>query len=134
MNRIYVHGALLSAMTLILSACSKRQDPVSELEKTASVMTKAEPASPASSSPASAGPAPAAQVQEALADYKAGKMEDAVTRLQLLRAMPTLTPQQRMALQDSVAAVMAELYSLAEKGDQRAIAAVAKYEAMQTHR
>ncbi|MCI0541123.1 MAG: hypothetical protein L0Z50_38465, partial [Verrucomicrobiales bacterium] len=64
----------------------------------------------------------------------AGKMEDAVTRLQLLRATPVLSPQQRMALQDSVAAVMTEVYALAEKGDARAIAAVAQYEKMQTGR
>ena len=37
-----------------------------------------------------------------------------------------------MAVQDGVAAVMAELYSLAAKGDGRAIAAVKQYEQMQT--
>jgi hypothetical protein len=137
MKRIYFNLGALSALALILAACSKKPDPVSELERTAATMAKTEPApaaAEASSAPAPAGPAPAAQLQEAIADYKAGKMEDAVTRLQLLRAAQTLSPQQRMALQDSVAAVMSELYSLAEKGDQRAIAAVAKYEAMQTHR
>jgi hypothetical protein len=61
-------------------------------------------------------------------------MEDAVTRLQLLRATPALSPEQRMALQDSIAAVMTEIYSLAEKGDPRAIAAVAQYEKLQTAR
>jgi|SRR5579862_9654711 len=119
---------------LLLSGCHK-QDPVSELEKTASTMTSAQPAAPAantSPAPEPAGPPPAQQVQAALADYKAGKMEDAVTRLQLLRAVPTLTPEQRMALQDSVAAVMTEIYTLAGKGDPRAIAAVAAYEKMQT--
>ena len=136
MNRINIHRAFFSAIALVLSACHK-QDAVSELEKTASAMTKSEPAPTASvANPglAMAGPAPAKQVQEAIAEYKSGKMEDAVTRLQLLRSMPTLTPQQRMALQDSVAAVMTEVYSLAEKGDRRAIAAVARYEKMQTGR
>ena len=136
MNRTYTNRALFSAIALVLSACHK-QDPAGELEKAASAMTKLEPAptaSDASPGPASAGPPPAKQVQAALADYKAGKMEDAVTRLQLLRSMPTLTPQQRMALQDSVAAVMTEIYTLAEKGDPRAIAAVARYEQMQNRR
>ena len=123
-------------MLLVLSACHKQgQDPVVELEKAASTLTKSEPApapSDANAAPAMAGPPPAQQVQGAIADYKAGKMEDAVTRLQLLRAMPTLTPGQRMAVQDSVAAVMTEVYTLAEKGDPRAIAAVRRYEQMQT--
>ena len=61
-------------------------------------------------------------------------MEDAVTRLQILRAQPALTPDQRMALQDSIATVVAEIYALAEKGDARAAAAVIQYERMQTRR
>jgi hypothetical protein len=141
MNRIYFPRAFLSAAAasaVVLSACHK-QNPVSELEKAASAMAKTEPAAPAvaaGTTPASeaAAPRPAQQVQAALDDYKAGKMEDAVTRLQLLRATRTLTAEQRMALQDSVAAVMTEIYSLAEKGDPRAIAAVATYEKMQTSR
>jgi hypothetical protein len=139
MSRIRLHRALFSAVAssaLMLSACHK-QNPVSELEKAASAMAKTEPAAPATSAspaPENTAPRPAQQVQAALDDYKAGKMEDAVTRLQLLRATPTLTPEQRMALQDSVAAVMTEIYTLAEKGDPRAIAAVATYEKMQTSR
>jgi hypothetical protein len=127
---------IAASTALLLSGCHK-QDPVSELEKAASTMTSAQPAAPPSqpnAAPEPAGPPPSQQVQAALADYKAGKMEDAVTRLQLLRAVPTLTPEQRMALQDSVAAVMTEIYTLAAKGDPRAIAAVAAYEKMQTGR
>ena len=138
MNRICLNRALFSAVALVLSACHKqKQDPVVELEKVASAMTKSAPApaaSDASPGPVVGGPPPANQVQDALADYKAGKMEDAVTRLQLLRNMPALTPQQRMALQDSVAAVMTEVYTLAAKGDPRAIAAVKRYEQMQNRR
>ena len=43
-----------------------------------------------------------------------------------------MSPDQRMALQDSLGAMMTEIYSQAEKGDPRAIAAVALYEKMQT--
>lgn len=64
--------------------------------------------------------------------YKAGQLEDAVTRLQRLRATPTMSPQQRMALNDAMGAVMTEIYSLAAKGDSRAIMAVKQYEKMQT--
>ena len=136
MKGIHINCALLAAITTVLIACHK-QDPTSELEKAAAAMTKMEtaPAVPdAGTGVAPVGPPPAEQVRQALADYKAGKMEDAVPRLQLLRATPVLSPQQRMALQDSVAAVMTEIYSLAEKGDARAIAAVARYEKMQTAR
>ena len=102
-----------------------------ELEKTAAAMKKVDPAAAASDPAAPATESPAAQVQQAIADYKTGKMEDAVTRLQMLRAMPTMTPEQRMALQDSVAAVMTEVYELAQKADPRAVAAVQAYERMQ---
>jgi hypothetical protein len=137
MNRLWISLPFFSTIALVLAACHKQQDPVSELEKTASAMAQGEAATPAAQpAPGAEPPAapPATLVQEALTDYKAGKMEDAVTRLQMLRAMPTLTPQQRMSLQDSVAAVMTEIYTLADKGDPRAIAAVAQYEKMQNSR
>jgi hypothetical protein len=136
MKGIYIHCALLAAIAVGLSACHK-QDPVIALEKAAAEMVKTEsaPAAPdAGPGLAPANPPPAQQMQQAIADYKDGKMEDTVTRLQLLRATAVLSPQQRMALQDSVAAVMTEIYTLAEKGDTRAIAAVAQYEKMQTAR
>jgi hypothetical protein len=117
--------ALLGAI-IAFPACHRQADPVSELEKTAAALKDAPPAADAK-----AEAAPATQVKEAIAEYKAGKMEDAVTRLQILRMQPTMTPEQRMALQDSVAAVMAEIYELAQKGDPKAIAAVQAYERMQ---
>ena len=136
MRGIYIHCTLLAAIAVGLSACHK-QDPVIELEKAAAEIAKTEtaPAAPdAGPGLAPANPPPAQQMQQAIADYKAGKMEDTVTRLQLLRATAVLSPQQRMALQDSVAAVMTEIYTLAEKGDPRAKAAVVRYEQMQTTR
>ncbi len=114
-----------------LTACSK-QDPAAELEKAAAAMEKAAP--PAEAAPAEAGMTPVQQVKEAITELKSGKMEDAVTRLQLLRSQTALTPEQRMALQDSIAAVVAEIYALAEQGDPKAKAAVAQYEKMQTAR
>ncbi|MEY3535587.1 MAG: hypothetical protein RLZZ582_1163, partial [Verrucomicrobiota bacterium] len=76
----------------------------------------------------------AEQVKQAITDFKSGKMEDAVNRLQLLRAQPAMTPEQRMALQDSIASVMQEIYAMAQNGDARAKAAVAQYERLQTAR
>lgn len=128
--------------------CHHKTDAKSELQKTADLLDKAEPApspapappvqaAPAASAPEqpAANPAPASppqMVRQAIAAYKNGNFEDAVTRLQMLRATPTLTPEQRMSLQDSVAAVMAELYAMAEKGDPRAVQAVQQYEKLQT--
>lgn len=69
-----------------------------------------------------------------MAAYQAGNLGDAVTRLQQLRATPTVTPAQRIALNDAMAAVMGEIYGLAAEGDQRAIQAVKQYEMMQNQR
>ena len=130
----YFPSTYLDLVAAVLTACSK-PDPVAELEKSAAAMEKAG-ATPAAAGEAEPTPtvAPAQEVKQAVADFKAGKMEDAVTRLQILRAQPALTPDQRMALQDSIATVVAEIYALAEKGDARAAAAVIQYERMQTRR
>lgn len=141
MNQKQFRFAVLSALALGLSACQKNENPAGELEKAAAAMAKA-PAAPAPA-PAAADsgnsliptePPPAKQMEDALADYKAGKMEDAVNRLQLLRGSTALSPEQRMAMQDGVAAVMRDLYARAEKGDAQAAAAVARYEKLQNAR
>jgi hypothetical protein len=129
-----------------LAGCShKTTDAKTELDKAAETLGPAdapapatasspEPTTPAPAIPSASLPAgtPAQQMQQAITAYKAGELEDAVTRLQKLRATSALTPQQRMALQDSVAAVMTEIYGQAAKGDPRAILAVKQYEEMQT--
>lgn len=122
----------LVLLVSVATAC-KKEDPVAGLEKSAKELEKA-PAAPAEGAEATPSAAPAEQVKQAIADFKSGKMEDAVTRLQLLRAQPVMTPEQRMALQDSIASVMQEIYAMAQNGDARAKAAVAQYERMQTGR
>lgn len=107
-----------------------------ELEKAERVLATA-PATPApvpapGSPPAEA--APAQQMKQAVEAYNGGKFEDAVTRLQALRATPVMTPQQRIALNDAMAAVMTDIYALAAKGDARAIQAVKHYEKLQTQK
>jgi hypothetical protein len=155
MSKIPLASALLSLLALAaLAGCSHKTDAKTELENAAGVLAATDAPSPAStpepapseaqaataalaSSPdlATAPPAtPARQMQQALASYKAGELEDAVTRLQKLRTTTVLTAQQRMAVQDSVAAVMTEIYELASKGDTKAIQAVKQYEEMQTSR
>jgi hypothetical protein len=137
--------AILAALAAALIGCRKH-DAASELERAANALAQADPApapAPSTAQPAAAkeapaqptqagAPAPAQELRQAMAAYKAGDLEDAVTRLQKLRATAVISPQQRMALQDSVAAVMGEIYGMAAKGDTRAIAAVKQYEHMQT--
>lgn len=134
------------SLVVALAGCSHKSDAKTELEKAASVMEQPAPAQPPAPAPASvqteqppqpepepaAAPAPAQEMRQAVAAYKSGDLQDAVTRLQKLRATPAMTPQQRIALNDAMAAVMSEIYGLAEKGDARAIQAVKKYEEMQT--
>ena len=73
------------------------------------------------------------QMNQAMAAYKSGNLEDTVTRLQTLRAAPAISPQQRVAVNDATAAVMADIYARAAKGDAGAMQAVKQYEQMQTH-
>jgi hypothetical protein len=96
------------------------------------------------STPAAAQPAqptaPAAQqsprqeMNQAVTLYKSGDYEKAVMRLHTLRDRATLTPQQNMALQDAMAAVMTDMYRRAADGDARAQQAVKQYEQSKTTR
>lgn len=133
MKTLSVRLICVLLLGLGLAACGKK-DALGEMEKTAAELEKQPPAPDANAEAGAVSVAPADQVREAVKEMKQGKMEDAVTRLQLLRAQPAMTPEQRMALQDSIASVMAEVYAMAEKGDARAIAAVAQYEKMQNRR
>jgi len=142
--------ALCASLVVAAIGCSRKPDANTELEKAAKALEKAEPtqtappppsqsAQPLQPAPTAApapapAPAPAQQLNQAMAAYKAGHLEDAVTRLQKLRASSAVTAEQRIALNDAMAAVMTEIYSLAAKGDARAQQAVKQYEQMQTSR
>lgn len=142
-------SVLAAGVATALTGCGRNADAQNELQKAESALAKSAPAQPVPSQPTPApqpaanntpatsaepAPAPAQQMTAAMAAYKAGKLEDAVTRLQQLRATPALSPQQRIALNDAMAAVMGEIYAMAAKGDARAIQAVKQYEQMQTQR
>jgi hypothetical protein len=133
-------------LVVFLAGCHGKTDANSELEKAAKAMSVSEPVpvqppapapataaqvSAPASPPAADAPRPADQLKQAMTAYKAGDLQDAVTRLQKLRATPVLTPQQRMSLNDAMAAVMGQIYGQAAKGDARAIQAVKQYEEMQ---
>lgn len=150
-NHLVLTLSSCATVALLVCGCGQKTDADSELERAARALQEADPAPPPGAAPAPAtspvyvpsgataqpsqaqpAPPPAEQMSEAMTAYKSGNLEDAVTRLQRLRATPAMTPQQRMALNDAMAAVMTEIYSLAAKGDARAIQAVKQYEAMQS--
>ena len=89
---------------------------------------------PAATQPVQPAASPAQQLRTAIAAYKGGNLEDAVTRLQKLRATPVMAPEQRIAVNDAIASVMNEIGAMAAKGDARAIAAAKQYEQLQTQR
>lgn len=125
-------------MAVTTSACRKKSSGLSnsDLDKAASNFAVSDPA-PAASPPtpgAPQAPAPAQEMQQAVQAYKGGQFEDAVVRLQRLRATPAMSAQQRMALNDAMAAVMTDIYALAAKGDPRAVQAVKQYEQLQTQK
>ena len=106
-----------------------------ELAQTAPAVEPVPQAPSAIVTPPPAAPAtPAQEMNQAIVAYKAGNLDDAVARLQKLRATPVLSAEKRMAVNDAMAAVMSEIYALAGKGDARAIQAVKLYEQMQTQR
>lgn len=122
------------SLGLTSAGCRKKSGGANtaDVENAASKFVAAEPAPTAPSAPGSAPmPAPAQEMQQAVQAYKGGNFEDAVARLQKLRATPVMSGQQRMALNDAMAAVMGDIYALAAKGDPRAVQAVKQYELLQ---
>ncbi|MBI3852337.1 MAG: hypothetical protein HY298_18940 [Verrucomicrobia bacterium] len=141
MKKNCCRGLFLSAILAVaFPGCSRKTDANAVLEKATRTLASEEPAperapaQPSQENQPVAEPKPSQQMSQAMASYKAGQLEDAVTRLQRLRAMPTLSPQQRIDLNDAMAAVMTEIHNLADKGDARAIQAVKQYERLQTQR
>src|SRR4051812_981858 len=125
---------LCATLAVAFTGCSKKSDAGSELEKAAKLLEKADTApAPEAQAPQPASatiPAvsPSQQMSQAVAAYKSGNLVDAVTRLQTVRTVPVMSPQQRIAVNDAMAAVMSDIYARAAKGDAGAIQAVKQYE------
>ena len=147
MKSAFFFSFVLCFMAALLTGCSSKKDANSELQKAAAAMAQPEPpqdvpatdpASQTSSAIATTQTAPAStpaqEMNQAMAAYKTGDLDDAVRRLQKLRATPVLSAEKRIAVNDATAAVMGEIYELAAKGNARAIQAVKLYEEMQTRR
>lgn len=123
-------------LSLTLIGCSKKQDVDTEVRQVIIEIEKAAPAPagptppPSAMTPNQTAPAPnapASKLSEALAAYKSGEYEKAIAQLDRLRNAPAMTGQQLIAMNKAMAAVMNDLYTLAEKGDARAAQAIKHY-------
>jgi hypothetical protein len=144
--------AMLAVFVVAVIGCHKQKSADAELANAVKVLERAEPgpqfapgapaasvanpaAAPAQASPEAVTSQPVAQqMSQALTAYKAGDYSDAIARLQWLRTKATRTPEQTMAIQDAMAAVMTELYARAEKGDARAQQALKQHQEMRNKR
>lgn len=127
-----------------LAGCGKEPDANSELERAAKALEQADagqpapapaqPAQPVVTAPAAAQQSPSQQMNQAMTYYKNGEYETAMANLQTLRDRTTMTPQQNMAVQSAMAAVMTDIYRRAADGDARAQQAVKQYEQSKTAR
>lgn len=128
--------AVNALLILAVIGCGRKAaNPQGEIDQAVQSMQAAPP--PAATtvvSSANAAPPPVQQMNEAVASYKSGNLEDAVTRFQKMRIHGTLSGEQLMALNSAMAAVMGDIYARAAKGDARAQAAVKEYERMQNAR
>lgn len=138
--------AMFALCLVAVAGCHRQGDANAEMGKAVKALEEASPSqapAPApATAPAAASTDPAAkpsqqpvtsqpvaqQMSQAMAAYKSGDYDDAIIRLQLLRSKVAKTPEQTMAIQDAVAAVMAELYARAEKGDTRARQAIKQWQ------
>lgn len=123
---------------LVWGGCRQKSESKSALDNATKALQQPEVAAapPAGAPPqlAANAPRPAQEIKVVQASLQSGNFEDAVVRLQKLRALPVLSPPQRIAVNDAIAAVMSEIYAQASKGDARAKAALKAYERMQTER
>jgi hypothetical protein len=138
-----IQAVCCAILAVALSGCTSKPDVNSELEKAAKALEQADAAQPASApvqpaqpvgATAAAQQSPSQQMNQAMTYYKNGEYETAMANLQLLRNRTTMTPQQNMAVQSAMAAVMTDIYTRAANGDARAQQAVKQYEQSKTAR
>jgi PBP1b-binding outer membrane lipoprotein LpoB len=123
-----IAAVIITALTLV--GCSKKTDASSELAKTVKVLEQPT-ASPQSQTQASANAPttmPAQQVSQALTSLKEGKYTETIVHMEMARYNPNKTPQQMIAIQDAMAAVMSDLYARAASGDAPAKQAIKQYQ------
>ena len=127
---------ILAVSIVAVAGCKKQSDANAALDNAVKILEKSDAGQP--SSPAAPSTAPgqetvssqpvAQQMSQAMTAYKGGNYDDAVSRLHLLRTTAVKTPEQTMAVQDAMAAVMTDLYDRAAKGDVKAQQAIRQHQ------
>lgn len=121
---------LFFGSTIVLVGCTKKTDAGAELEKTIKELEQTKPALQAPAqlqSSAQANQPAAGQLSLALIALKERKYTEVITQMELARSNPGKTPQQTIAIQDAMAAVMQDLYTRAANGDAAAKQAIEKH-------
>ena len=140
-------AALVAVFGVGATSCSKKPSTDHALDEAVKALAQPDsgqqaspavgqtPPPPAPAIPTAAATTPVSQqMTQAVASYKSGRYEDAVIRLQWLRARKGNTAEQILALQEATAAVMGEIYARAARGDAAAQKAVKEYERLQNTR
>lgn len=140
-------AALVAVFGVGTTSCSKKPSTDHALDEAVKALAQPDsgqqaspavgqtPPPPATPIPTAAATTPVSQqMTQAVASYKSGHYEDAVIRLQWLRARKGNTAEQILALQEATAAVMGEIYARAARGDAAAQKAVKEYERLQNAR
>ena len=126
---------VLSISVVVLGGCSKKTDVNAELENAVKVLDGSNPGQVSTPQAPAAQPqnapvaqmAPAQQVSQALTSLKEGKYTETITYMESARSNPRKSPEQMMAIQNAMAAVMNDLYARAANGDAAARQAINKY-------
>ena len=118
--------SLLASFVLVVAGCHRQGDANAEMAKAVKELEQPTPGQQAAQ--ASTGVPVAQQMNQAMVAYKGGDYQEDIMRLELLRSKAIKTPDQTMAVQNAMAAVMTELYTRAEKGDTRAQQAIKQYQ------
>jgi len=140
-------AALVAVFGVGTTSCSKKPSTDHALDEAVKALAQPDsgqqvppavgqtPPPPAIFIPTAAATMPVSQqMTQAVASYKSGHYEDAVIRLQWLRARKGNTAEQILALQEATAAVMGEIYARAARGDVAVQKAVKEYERLQNTR
>jgi hypothetical protein len=133
MKRTVLAISLLCGFLPVIGCGQKTANTQSQIDQAVQSMARATSPAPAAADSA-VPPTPLQQMNDAVASYKAGDFEAAVTRFQTIRAHTAMTGDQLLALNNALGAVMSDLYTRAAKGDAAAGQAVKQYEQMQTQR
>lgn len=133
MKRTILFILLLCGLVPVIGCGQKTGNTQSQIDQAVQAMAQVTTPAPVAAAPAAPSmPTALQQMNDALASYKAGDFQTAVTQFQMMRAYSVMTGDQLMALNKALGAVMSDLYTRAAKGDAAAAQAVKQYEQMQT--